>query len=127
MRLLILCFYYVYFGAEAYGWMCSTRQNIQDELERELRASFWTRNFLINPLFVLACIVIVVIYVILPIYLYRERLPGACCQPDLGTSLACDSLDDPDAGDEEPDGGGRRLLEQGEAWVDPWGSKVVLG
>lgn len=107
--------------------MCSTRQSIQDELERELRASFWTRNFLINPLFVLACIVIVVIYVILPIFLYRERLPGVCCQPDLGTSLGCDSLDDLDAGDDGPEGGARRLLEGGEAWADPWGSWVARG
>lgn len=126
--------------------MCSTRRNIQDELERELRASFWTRNFVINPLFVLACIVIVVIYVILPIYLYRERLPGVCCQPDEGTSLfdGCptdgDGLEFGPGGGAPPDGppgggpdglgggpGARRLLEGGEAWDDPWAGWVARG
>lgn len=111
---------------------CSTRQSIQDELERELRASFWTRNFLINPLLVLACIVIVVIYIILPIYLYRERLSGVCCQPDEGTSLGCDSIVDdgllPATDDDMPgDGPARRLLHGVEAWDDPWANRVMRG
>ena len=74
-------------------WLCSTRITMEADLEKSFKQSFWTRSFPVNPLYVLGVIVVLAVYVMLPIYLYTNRLKGVCCDPDAGTSLACNATD----------------------------------
>lgn len=68
---------------------CSTRNELEQDLNRSLRASFWTRSFPINPLYILGGLFVIAVYIILPVYLYTEKLKDVCCDPDKGTSLSC--------------------------------------
>jgi hypothetical protein len=69
--------------------------NMQQDMQQSLRQSFWTRNFLINPLYLIGSLVVVAVYIILPIYLYTNRLKDVCCPPDSGTKLECNSTGGP--------------------------------
>lgn len=74
-------------------YVCSTRNAMEEDLNQSLRQSFWTRSFPINPLYIIGGLVVIAVYVILPIYLYTARLKDVCCDPDVGTSLACNATD----------------------------------
>lgn len=69
--------------------LCSTRNAMQQDLNQSLRASFWTRKFPFNPLYLVGGLVVVVVYIILPITLYTSKLKNVCCSADVDTSLAC--------------------------------------
>lgn len=73
--------------------MCSTRNEMEEDLNKSLRASFWTRSFVINPLYIIGGLVVVAVYIILPVYLYSSKLRNVCCNPDKGTELSCNATD----------------------------------
>jgi hypothetical protein len=62
---------------------------MEQDLDQSLKASFWTRSFPINPLYILGVLFVIAVYVVLPVYLYTDKLKNVCCEPDDGTALAC--------------------------------------
>lgn len=96
---------------------------MEQDLEQSFRQSFWTRSFPINPLYVLGVVVVIAVYVVLPVYLYTERLKSVCCDPDKGTQLACNATEDalgPQGAPDDVTGSLRKLLA-----VDQIGSQVL--
>jgi hypothetical protein len=66
---------------------------MEKDLDQALKASFWTRAFPINPLYILGGFFVVAIYVVLPAYLYTSKLKNVCCDPDIGTVLSCNATE----------------------------------
>lgn len=70
---------------------CRTFDAIKQEANEALPASCWTRSFAINPLYLMGGLVVLIVYFVLPIYLYTDKLKSACCDADFGTKLHCDA------------------------------------
>jgi hypothetical protein len=95
-----------------------TRRRENSCSTQALRGSFWSRNFIVNPLMVLGGLVVFVVYVVLPIYIYQNRLDGVCCAVDEGTALGCASGNASSTNAGGSGAGARRLLDGGIATVE---------
>ena len=71
---------------------CRTLSSLKRDAADSLSPSCWTRNFAVNPLYLLGGLIVIVVYVLLPIYLYTSKLTVACCELDLGTRTQCDAV-----------------------------------
>jgi CRISPR/Cas system-associated protein Cas7 (RAMP superfamily) len=49
---------------------------MSEEAIRNVRASFWTRHFPVNPLMIVGVAVVIIVFVALPIYLYTNKFKG---------------------------------------------------
>lgn len=65
---------------------------MQEDVKQSLPASCWTSNFAFNPLYLLGGLVVIVVYIFLPIYLYTNKLKSVCCKPDIGTDPLCPAV-----------------------------------
>jgi hypothetical protein len=82
------------------------RQQQWQDATSQMRASFWTRHFPVNPLMILGAAVVIVVFIALPIYVYKNKLSAGVC--------ASNDAQAPNSSAPPSQAPGRRLLEMGE-------------